>query len=143
LRAGTAVRADRGDRSSPFNVKETTAMSYIDGFVIPVPAGNREAYLAMSKQMTATFKRLGATRVVECWGSDVPDGKVTDFKRAVAAQAGENVAFGWVEWPSKETRDKGNKAMMEDASMKDMAMPFDGKRMIFGGFEVLLDTASQ
>jgi uncharacterized protein YbaA (DUF1428 family) len=118
-------------------------MSYIDGFVVPVPVGNKDAYLAMSKKMTATFKRLGATRVVECWGSDVPDGKVTDFKRAVAAQSGENVAFGWVEWPSKETRDKGNKAMMEDPAMKDMDMPFDGKRMIFGGFEVLYDTSSQ
>ncbi len=118
-------------------------MSYIDGFVVPVPAGNREAYLAMSKKMTATLKRLGANRVVECWGSDVPDGKVTDFKRAVAAQSGENVAFGWVEWPSKETRDKGNKAMMEDPAMKDMEMPFDGKRMIFGGFDVLLDTSTQ
>ena len=118
-------------------------MRYVDGFVIPVPAGNKEAYLASAHKMTSVLKRLGATRVVDCWGTDVPDGKVTDFKRAVAAQAGENVAFGWVEWPSKETRDKGNKAMMEDASMKDMELPFDGKRMIFGGFEVLLDTSTQ
>ena len=118
-------------------------MSYIDGFVVPVPAGNKQAYLAMSKKMTAMFKRLGATRVVECWGSDIPDGKVTDFKRAVAAQAGENVVFSWVEWPSKETRDKGNKAMMEDPAMENMEAPFDGKRMIIGGFEVILDTASQ
>jgi uncharacterized protein YbaA (DUF1428 family) len=118
-------------------------MSYIDGFVIPVPAGNREAYRTSAQKMTAYLKRLGATRVVEAWGSDVPDGKVTDFKRAVAAQAGENVALGWVEWPSKETRDKGNKAMMEDPEMKSMDMPFDGKRMIFGGFEVLLDTADE
>ena len=116
-------------------------MSYIDGFVVPVPQGNKAAYLALSKQMTATFKRLGALRVVECWGSDVPDGKVTDFKRAVAAEGGENVVFSWIEWPSKEVRDKGNKAMMEDPAMKDMKMPFDGKRMIFGGFEVILDTA--
>jgi uncharacterized protein YbaA (DUF1428 family) len=120
-----------------------TAMSYIDGFVIPVPAGNKDAYRASAKKMTAYLKRLGATRVVEGWGSDVPDGKVTDFKRAVAAQAGENVAFGWVEWPSKEARDKGNKAMMDDPAMKDMEMPFDGKRMIFAGFEVLLDTANE
>lgn len=118
-------------------------MSYIDGFVIPVPDGNKEAYRTMSKNMTSTFKRLGAIRIVECWGSDVPDGKVTDFKRAVAAEAGENVVFGWVEWPSKDLRDKANKAMMEDPAMKDMKMPFDGKRMIFGGFEVLLDTAMQ
>jgi uncharacterized protein YbaA (DUF1428 family) len=118
-------------------------MSYIDGFVIPVPAGNRDAYRASAKKMTAYLKRLGATRVVEAWGSDVPDGKVTDFKRAVAAQSGENVVLGWVEWPSKETRDKGNKAMMEDPLMKNMDMPFDGKRMIFGGFDVLLDTANE
>ena len=117
-------------------------MSYIDGFVVPVPTGNKEAYLAMSKKMTATFKRLGATRVVECWGSDVPDGKVTDFKRAVAAQSEETVTLGWVEWPSKEVRDKANKAMMEDPEMKNMDMPFDGKRMIFAGFEVVADTAT-
>jgi uncharacterized protein YbaA (DUF1428 family) len=117
-------------------------MSYIDGFVVPVPAGNKQAYLAASNKMMATFKRLGAIRLVECWGSDIPDGKVTDFKRAVAAQPGENVAFAWVEWPSKEVRDKANKTMMEDPAMKDMEVPFDGKRMIFGGFEVILDTAS-
>ena len=117
-------------------------MSYVDGFVIPVPTANKDAYRAASKKMTSVLKRLGATRVVECWGSDVPDGKVTDFKRAVAAQGGETIALGWVEWPSKEVRDKGNKAMMEDPAMKTMEMPFDGKRMIFGGFEVLEDTAT-
>ena len=93
--------------------------------------------------MTALLKRLGATRVVDCWGTDVPDGKVTDFKRAVAAQAGETVAFSWVEWPSKEARDKANKALMDDPEMKKMDMPFDGKRMIFGGFEVVHDTATR
>ena len=117
-------------------------MRYVDGFVIPVPAGNKEAYLASSRKMTSVLKRLGALRVVECWGSDVPDGKVTDFKRAVAAEGGENVALGWVEWPSKEVRDRGNKAMMEDPAMKNMDMPFDGKRMIYGGFEVIEDTAN-
>ncbi len=117
-------------------------MSYIDGFVVPVPAGNKEAYRAAAQKMIGVFKRLGASRVVECWGTDVPDGKVTDFKRAVAAQGGENVVFSWIEWPSKEARDKGNKAMMEDPEMKNMDMPFDGKRMIFGGFEVMLDTSS-
>lgn len=117
-------------------------MRYVDGFVIPVPAGNKDAYLASSKKMTSMLKRLGALRVVDCWGSDVPDGKVTDFKRAVAAKSGETVTLGWVEWPSKDVRDKANKAMMEDPEMKAMAMPFDGKRMIFGGFEVVADTAS-
>ena len=118
-------------------------MRYVDGFVIPVPAGNKEAYLASARKMTSVLKRLGALRVVDCWGTDVPDGRVTDFKRAVAAQGGEAVALGWVEWPSKEVRDKGNKAMMEDPEMKSMAMPFDGKRMIYGGFEVIKDTANE
>ena len=116
-------------------------MSYVDGFVIPVPAGNREAYLASSRKMTSVLKRLGATRVVDCLGSDVPDGKVTDFKRAVDAKPGETVVFSWIEWPSREARDKGNKAMMEDPEMKNMEMPFDGKRMIYGGFATLFDTA--
>jgi len=114
-------------------------MSYIDGFVIPVPQGKKEAYLASAKTAAQVFKRLGATRVVECWGQDLPDGKVTDFKKAVQAESGENVVFSWVEWPSKEARDKGNKAMMEDPAMKKMEMPFDGKRMFFGGFEPILD----
>jgi uncharacterized protein YbaA (DUF1428 family) len=118
-------------------------MSYIDGFVVPVPNGKKDAYRALALKMTAVFKKLGAIRVVECWGNDVPDGKVTDFKRAVNAQAGENVVFSWIEWPSKEVRDKGNKAMMEDPEMENLDVPFDGKRMILGGFEVLLDTAER
>ncbi|HEX2542627.1 MAG TPA: DUF1428 domain-containing protein [Caldimonas sp.] len=116
-------------------------MSYVDGFVVPVPQANREAYRAAAQKAIEVFKRHGATRVVECWGTDVPDGKVTDFKRAVAVQGGENVVFSWIEWPSKEARDHGNKAMMEDPEMKNMEMPFDGKRMIYGGFEVLIDTS--
>jgi uncharacterized protein YbaA (DUF1428 family) len=119
------------------------AMGYVDAFVIPVPTGNRDAYLEASKKMTAAMLRLGATRVVECWGSDVPDGKVTDFKRAVAAKGDETVAVGWVEWPSKEARDRGNQAMMNDPEMKNLPMPFDGKRMIFGGFDVLDDSGAR
>ena len=116
-------------------------MSYIDGFVIPVPAGERQRYLAAAKAMHTKLKAWGALRQVECWGDDVPDGKVTDFKRAVDAQAGETVVFSWIEWPSKDVRDAANKKMMEDPDMKNMDMPFDGKRMIFGGFAPIFDTA--
>src|SRR5689334_8480994 len=114
-------------------------MSYIDGFVIPVPNDKREAYVASARKAAAIFKRLGAIRAVEWWGNDGPEGQATDFRKAVKAEAGQNGVFSWVEWPSKDARDKGNKAMMEDPEMKNMDMPFDGKRMFFGGFEILLD----
>lgn len=115
-------------------------MSYIDGFVIPVPADKKEAYRELSAKVAPVLKRHGALRLVECWGDDVPDGKTTDFKRAVKAEPGEVVVFSWVVWPSKEARDAGNKKIMEDPDMRPGPdMPFDGKRMIMGGFELLLD----
>lgn len=116
-------------------------MSYIDGFVVPVAPENRERYLAAAKAMHVKLKSWGALRQVECWADDVPDGKVTDFKRAVDAQPGETVVFSWIEWPSKEVRDAANKKMMEDPEMKGMDMPFDGKRMIYGGFAPIFDSA--
>ncbi len=115
-------------------------MSYIDGFVVAVPKANKQAYLDHAKKSLPMFKEFGATRMVEAWGDDVPDGKVTDFRRAVKAEEGEAVLFSWIEWPSKEVRDKGMKKLMEDQRMKAMSdMPFDGKRMIMGGFAPILD----
>ncbi len=118
-------------------------MTYVDGFVVPVPAGKQEAYREMAALAATIFKEHGAIRLVECWGDDVPDGKVTDFRRAVNAQAGETVLFSWIEWPSKAARDEGSKKVMSDLSLKMDDMPFDGKRMIYGGFAVLLDTAER
>ena len=116
-------------------------MSYIDGFVIPVPTGKKEAYRAMAAHAAPIFMEHGATRVVECWGDDIPDGKTTDFKGAVKAEAGENVVFSWIVWPSKEARNEGSKKVMADPRMKmDGDMPFDGKRLIYGGFELMLDS---
>jgi uncharacterized protein YbaA (DUF1428 family) len=115
-------------------------MSYIDGFLVPVPTGNKEAYRAAAAKVGAVFRKNGAIRMVECWGDDLPDGKVTDFKMSVKAEAGENVVFSWIEWPSKAARDAGMKKAMEDPAMQSGEMPFDGKRMIFGGFDVLLDS---
>lgn len=114
-------------------------MQYVDGFVAAVPAANKDAYLAHAKEAAALFKGLGATRLVDCWGDEVPDGKVTDFRGAVKAEEGEVVVFSWIEWPSKAARDAGMKAMMEDPRMRDMKMPFDGRRMIYGGFAPVLD----
>ena len=115
-------------------------MAYVDGFVIPVPADNREAYRKMAAMAAPVFKKHGALRVVECWGNDIPDGKVTDFRKAVKAEAEENVVFSWIVWPSREARDEGNRKVMAELEMPDQDMPFDGRRMFWGGFEVLLDT---
>ncbi|HEY2446652.1 MAG TPA: DUF1428 domain-containing protein [Rhizomicrobium sp.] len=116
-------------------------MSYIDGFVVPVPNDKKDAYLKMAKESSIMFREHGATRIVECWGNDVPDGKLTDFRRAVKAEAGENVVFSWIVWPSKAARDEGMKKVMADTRMQPGPdMPFDGKRLIFGGFEILFDT---
>jgi uncharacterized protein YbaA (DUF1428 family) len=112
---------------------------YIDGFVAAVPAGNKDAYLKMATKAAGMFKEVGAIRVVETWGENVPDGKVTDYKGAVKATADEKIVYSWVEWPSKAVRDEGWKKMMADERMKDHTMPFDGKRMIYGGFAPILD----
>ena len=116
-------------------------MTYIDGFVIPVPTGKKEEYRALAAKMGPLFQEFGATRIVECWGDDVPDGKVTDFRRAVKAEERETVVFSWIVWPSKEARNAGNAKMMSDPRMKEAGdqMPFDGKRMIFGGFAPILE----
>src|SRR3546814_985798 len=89
-------------------------MSYIDGFVIPVPADKKDVYRKMAEEAAVVFREYGAARIVECWGDDVPDGKVTDFKRAVNAEAGENVVFSWIVWPSKAVRDEANPKRSEE-----------------------------
>ena len=118
---------------------EAVEGGYVDGFVIPVPAGNREAFHDMALSAWPIFRDHGARRDVEAWGVDVPRGAVTDFFRAAHAEDGENVVFAFLEWDDKAARDAGMKAMMEDERMKAMPpeMPFDGKRMIFAGFEVV------
>jgi uncharacterized protein YbaA (DUF1428 family) len=118
-------------------------MGYTDGFILPVPDGNKDAYRAMADKASKIFQEYGAVRVVEAWGDAVPDGKVTDYKMATRAEAGEKVVFSWVEWPDKATRDAGWAKVMADERMKpDGEMPFDGKRMFWGGFAPILDTAA-
>jgi uncharacterized protein YbaA (DUF1428 family) len=110
-------------------------MSYIDGFVLAVPNANREQFIQHARTFDAIFLEVGATRVMECWGDDVPEGKLTDFRRAVQAKQDESVVFSWVEWPDKASRDAGMEKFMQDPRMADAnKMPFDGKRLIFGGF---------
>jgi len=117
-------------------------MAYIDGFVAPVLPGKRDGYVAIARQAAKIFLEHGATQVVEALSDDVPHGKVTDFYRAVAAKDDETINFSWIVWPSKATRDAGMAKVMADERMKPgaMEMPFDMQRIIFGGFEVVLDT---
>ena len=116
-------------------------MTYIDGFVVAVPTVNRETYREFAKRAAEVFRKHGALKVVECWGDDVPEGKVTSFPMAVKLQKDETVVFSWIAWPSREVRDTGMKKVMADPRLQPASnpMPFDGKRLIYGGFEMIVD----
>ncbi len=116
-------------------------MSYVDGFVAAVPVANKDAYIAFSRHAAAVFKDHGAQTYVECWGDDVPEGKVTSFTMAVQRAEDEAVVFSWVTWASKEARDAGWQKIMADPRMngETAKMPFDGQRMIYGGFTPILE----
>ena len=120
-------------------------MSYIDGFIIAVPTANKEKFIAHAKSGDSVFIEQGATRILECWGDDVPQGKLTDFRKAVQAADDETVVFSWIEWPDKATRDAGMGRMDELMKTDDRfnpdknPMPFDGKRMIYGGFAPIVE----
>lgn len=116
-------------------------MPYVDGFVAAVPTANREAYRKHAEIAANVFKEHGALQVVECWGDDVPEGKLTSFPMAVKRKDDETVVFSWTTWASRQARDDAWKKVMEDPRLKPEAnpMPFDGKRLIYGGFEVIVE----
>ncbi|HEX8389359.1 MAG TPA: DUF1428 domain-containing protein [Sphingomonas sp.] len=115
---------------------------YVDGFLAPVREDGRDAYLAHAERAARLFADLGAVRVVEAWGDDVPDGKRTDFRRAVAGEPGERVVFSWIEWPDKAARDAGWARMMAENLMGDEPMPFDRARIVYGGFTPVVEIGS-
>jgi uncharacterized protein YbaA (DUF1428 family) len=116
-------------------------MTYVDGFVAAVPTANRETYKEHAKAAAVVFKEHGALKVVECWEDDVPEGKLTSFPMAVKRKDDEAVVFSWILWPSRNVRDEGMKKVMADQRLQPdkNPMPFDGKRLIYGGFEMLVE----
>tara|TARA_R100001377_G_scaffold82792_3_gene63530 strand:+ start:1252 stop:1614 length:363 start_codon:yes stop_codon:yes gene_type:complete len=120
-------------------------MSYIEGFVIPVPKRNLQAYLEVAKRAAPVFLEYGALRVVETWADDIKPGKTNDFRTAVLAEAEEDVVFSWIEWPSKQVRDAGNEKAMTDSRMQIEGgeYPFSGARLIYGGFAPILDVSAK
>ncbi len=117
-------------------------MAYIDGFVIAVPTADKEKFRQHALDVDTLFTKHGAVQVIEAWGEDVPKGETTDFFKAVKAKNNETVVFSWIIWPDKAARDAGNAkvfAEMQEMDKSKMEMPFDGKRMIFGGFEALVE----
>lgn len=114
-------------------------MSYVDGMLCAVPTANKAVYLDHARKAAEHFKRHGAIALTECWGDDVPEGKTNSLHTAVLREPDETVVFSWIVWPSKAVRDEAWARMHEDAEMRALEMPFDGHRMIFGGFDVLLE----
>jgi len=116
-------------------------MTYFEGFIVPVPEANRDAYQKHATEFAPLIQEVGVRRMVECWESDVPEGKVTDFRKAVDATPEEKIVFSWFEYPSRQDRDAANEKFMSDPRMAEMGkdMPFDGKRMIMGGFDAIVE----
>jgi uncharacterized protein YbaA (DUF1428 family) len=120
------------------NSKERTM--YVQGFLIPVPESKKAEYKDIAEKFWEIARDFGALSQIECWEADVKDGKYTDFRRAVDLQPGEKVVFSWMTWKDRASADASHDKMMADPRMKQFgdSMPFDGKRMIFGGFEPLV-----
>ena len=116
-------------------------MNYVDGFVLAVPTNHKDAYEACAEKAAIVFKEFGAISVIECWGDDVPQGELTSFPMAVQCKPDETVVFSWIIWPSRQVRDEAQKKVMADPRMQPDAnpMPFDGKRMIYGGFQIIVE----
>ncbi|OLF74077.1 RNA signal recognition particle [Maricaulis sp. W15] len=116
-------------------------MTYVSGLVAAVPNANKQAFIDHARIAAEIFREFGAIKIVENWGNDVPDGEVTSFPMAVKKADDETVVFSWIIWPDKAACDKAMQAMMEDPRMDPAKnpMPFDGKRMIFGGFDTVLE----
>ena len=115
-------------------------MPYVDGFLIAVPSDRKEDYRRMAEEIWPAFRKYGALSTMECWGDDVPDGKLTSFPMAVKLEPGETVVFSWIVWPDKAARDRCMASMRDDPDFAEPAeMIFDGKRMIFGGFEPIFE----
>jgi uncharacterized protein YbaA (DUF1428 family) len=119
-------------------------MTYFEGFIVPVPEGNKDAYIKHASDFAPLVQEVGVRRMVESWDSDVPEGKVTDFRKAVDAKPDEKVVFSFFEYPSKAERDAANEKFRSDPRMAEMGanMPFDGKRMIMGGFDAIVEEGS-
>ena len=117
-------------------------MNYVDGFVAAIPDANKAAYIEHAQKAAEIFKEYGAIKLVECWGDDVPSGETTSFCTAVHCKFDETVCFSWILWPSKQARDTGMAKVMADPRMnkEHNQMPFDGKRMIYGGFQMVVDS---
>jgi uncharacterized protein YbaA (DUF1428 family) len=140
-KTGRAEVARRDALAGSCANEEEIYMTYVDGFVAAVPTANHDAYRKHAHEAAVVFKEHGALQVVECWGDDVPEGKLTSFPMAVKRKDDETVVFSWIIWPSRQARDNAMKKVMADPRLQPDVnpMPFDGKRLIYGGFEVLVE----
>jgi uncharacterized protein YbaA (DUF1428 family) len=119
---------------------------YVNGFIVPVPADRQDAYREVAEKFWPIARDYGCTGHVEAWEADVKDGQHTDFRKAVALEPGEKVVFSWMTWPDRATADAAHEKMMADERMQTQFgapdgsdMPFDGKRMVIGGFDVIVN----